>query len=168
MLVELLKRYYIPGLNENVSKYVSNCTECTNPPLEKMFDPCNVPEDVLEIDLVGELPCSNEYTHILTACDYFSRYLFVISICKPDTKCPHANIHSTCLHPKDNHHRQRPSLHIQHHDQNHEECRNRNLTHATVKHAQTIVMVERSHQKLKQILKINVSAEYPNGTNTLI
>ena len=35
------------------------------------------------------------------------------------------------------------------------------IEHATVKHAQTIGMVERSHQKLKQILKINISAESP-------
>ena len=32
---------------------------------------------------------------------------------------------------------------------------------ATVKHAQTKGMVERSHQRLKQILKINVSADSP-------
>ena len=35
------------------------------------------------------------------------------------------------------------------------------IDHATVKHAQTIGMVERSHQKLKQILKINVFADSP-------
>ena len=35
------------------------------------------------------------------------------------------------------------------------------IEHATVKHAQTIGMVERSHQKLKQILKINVAADSP-------
>ena len=35
------------------------------------------------------------------------------------------------------------------------------IEHATVKHAQTIGMVERSHQRLKQILKINVAADSP-------
>ena len=35
------------------------------------------------------------------------------------------------------------------------------IEHATVKHAQTIGMVERSHQKLKQITKINISADSP-------
>ena len=35
------------------------------------------------------------------------------------------------------------------------------IEHATVKHAQTIGMVERSHQNLKQILKINISADSP-------
>ena len=35
------------------------------------------------------------------------------------------------------------------------------VSHATIKHAQSIGMVERSHQRLKQILKINVSADRP-------
>ena len=44
------------------------------------------------------------------------------------------------------------------------------IKHATVKHAQTIGMVERSHQRLKQILKINVEADSQllNGISTLI
>ena len=33
--------------------------------------------------------------------------------------------------------------------------------HTTLKHAQTIGMTEGSHQKLKKILKINVSADQP-------
>ena len=36
-----------------------------------------------------------------------------------------------------------------------------NIENETVKHAQTIGMVERFHQRLKQILKINVSADSP-------
>ena len=35
------------------------------------------------------------------------------------------------------------------------------VSHATIKHAQTIGMIERSHQRLKQILKTNVSADHP-------
>ena len=66
MVVELRKRFYKPGQSEHVSKYVSNCTDCIKakscdpkrlvPPLEKIFDPFNGPEDVFKIDLVGELP----------------------------------------------------------------------------------------------------------------
>ena len=33
--------------------------------------------------------------------------------------------------------------------------------HATVKHAETIGMLERSHQRLKQILKVNLSTDSP-------
>ena len=35
------------------------------------------------------------------------------------------------------------------------------VSHATIKHAQTIGMIERSHQRLKQILKVNVSVDRP-------
>ena len=81
---------------KKVQKFVNNCQDCieakpvksgtVTSPLEPLYDPCNCPEDVLEIDLVGELPRSNEYSHILTACENFSRYLFAIPIRKPETK----------------------------------------------------------------------------------
>ena len=35
------------------------------------------------------------------------------------------------------------------------------VSHATIKHAQTVGMIERSHQRLNKILKINVSADRP-------
>ena len=35
------------------------------------------------------------------------------------------------------------------------------ISHATIKHAQTIGMVERTHAKLKKILKISVNADRP-------
>ena len=83
-------------MSEMVLQYVSNCQDCIrSKPIQKaeitrslqqIYDPCNGPEDVLEIDLVGELPPSNGFTHVLTACDYFSRYLFAVPIRKPDTK----------------------------------------------------------------------------------
>ena len=96
MLHELRRRNYSPNLSELVLQYVSNCQDCirskpirkaaTTPPLQQIYDPCNGPEDILEIDLVGEFPHANGFTHVLTACDYFPRYLFAIPIRKPDTK----------------------------------------------------------------------------------
>ena len=35
------------------------------------------------------------------------------------------------------------------------------IEHATVKHAQTIGLIKRPYQKLKQVLKINVAADTP-------
>ena len=174
MLVELRKRYYIPSLSEQVSKYVSNCIECIKakpvnprrltPPLEKIYDPCNGPEDVLEIDLVGELPNSNGYTHILTACDYFSRYLFAVPVRKPDTKSvvkalmqiftQHAYVPKTIITDKGTAFTSNIMTEIM-------KTAGIKIDHATVKHAQTIGMVERSHQRLKQILKINISVDSP-------
>ena len=39
----------------------------------------------MEIDVLGPLLASNGYTHILTAIDKFSRYLFAVPLRKPDT-----------------------------------------------------------------------------------
>ena len=88
MLGELRKRYYIPNLAEKVQEFVNNYQDCikakpvkpntVTPPLEPIYDPCNGPEDVLEFDLVGELPRSYRYSHILTACVTISR-----DICLP-------------------------------------------------------------------------------------
>ena len=174
MLVELRKRYYIPNLSEHVSKFVINCTACLKakpvnpkrltPPLEKIHEPCNGSEDILEIDLVGELPCSNGYTHILTACDNFSRYLFAIPIRKPDTKSVvnalmqiftrHAYIPKTIVTDKGSAFTSSIMTELM-------RFAGIQIEHATVKYAQTIGMVERSLQRLKQILKINVAADSP-------
>ena len=174
MLVELRKRYYMPGLSEHVAKYGSNCTDCIKdkpvdpkrlvPPLEKIYDPCNGPEDVLEIDLVGKLPCSNGYTHILTACDYFSRYLFAVPIRKPDPKSvvnalmqiftQHAYVPKTIITDKGTAFTSSIMTEIK-------KTAGIKIEHATVRPAQIIGMVERSHQKLKQILKVNISADSP-------
>ena len=70
-LGELRKRYHITNLADKVQRFVNNCQDCikakpvkpssVTPPLKPIYDPCNGPEDVLEIDLVGELPRSNGY-----------------------------------------------------------------------------------------------------------
>ena len=174
MLSELRKRYYVPNLTEKVQEFVNNCQECNKtkpakpntliPPLEPIYDPCNGPEDVLEIDLVGELPRSNGYSHILTACDYFSRYLFAIPIRKPDTKSvvnalldiftKHAYVPKHIITDKGSAFTSEVIT----------ELMNKagiKISHATIKHAQTIGMIERSHQRLKQVLKINVSVDRP-------
>ena len=174
MLHELRKRNYSPNLSELVLQYVSNCQDCIRakpirkaaitPPLQQIYDPCNGPEDILEIDLVGELPPANGFTHILTACDYFSRYLFAIPIRKPDTKSvvealmqiftQHSYVPKTILTDKGTTFTSQLLNALM-------ESAGIKIEHASVKHAQTIGMVERSHQKLKQILKINISADSP-------
>ena len=174
MLGELRKRYYIPNLAEKVQNFVSNCQNCikakpvkpntVTPPLEPIYDPCNGPEDVLEIDLVDALPRSNGYSHILTACDNFSRYLFAIPIRKPNTKsvvdalldifAKHAYVPKHIITDKGSAFTSQVKTELM------EKARIK-ISHATIKHAQTIGMIERSHQRLKQILKINVSADRP-------
>ena len=134
------------------------------PPLEPIYDLCNGPEDVLEIDLVGELLRSNGYSHTLTACDYFSRYLFAIPIRKPDTKSvvdalldiftKHAYVPKHIITDKGSAFTSQVITELM-------DKAGIKVSHATTKHAQTIVMIERSHQRLIQILKINVSSDRP-------
>ena len=155
LLADLRKRYYVPGLTEKVQDFLNNCQTCIitkpvknnsiTPPLEPIYDPCNGPEDILEIDLVGELPRSNGYTHILTTADYFSRYLFAIPIRKPDTKSvvnavldiftKHAYLPKHIITDKDTAFKSQVI----------EELTKTNgikVSHATVKHAQTIGKIE--------------------------
>ena len=174
MLGELRKRYNIPNLTEKVQEFVNNCQDCikakpvkpntVTPPLEPVYDPCNGPEDVLEIELVGELPRSNGYSHILTACDYFWRYLFAIPIRKLDTKSvvdalldiftKHTYVPKHIITDKCSAFTSQVIKELI-------DKAGIKVSHATIKPVQTIGMIERSLQRLKQILKINVSADCP-------
>ena len=96
MLQELRQKYYNPNLTQKVTKFFNNCEWCLRakdvrketllPPLQQIYDPCDGPEDLMEIDLVGELPNSNGYTYILTACDVFTRYLFAVPLRHVDSQ----------------------------------------------------------------------------------
>ena len=95
MLHELRKRYYSPSLAIEIQKILDGSETCMKsknvkesqlrPPLQKIYDQCDGPEDMLEIDIVGPLPASNGFTHIRTAVDVFSRYLFAVPLKRPDT-----------------------------------------------------------------------------------
>ena len=94
MLHELRKRYYSPSLAEKTQKILKSCETCMRSkstsetklrtPLQKIYDPCNGPTDLMDVDIVGPLPASNGYTYILTAIDVFLRYLFAVPLRKPD------------------------------------------------------------------------------------
>ena len=174
MLHELRKRYYSPSLAEKTQKILESCETCmrsksTNeskirPPLQKIYDPCNGPSDLMEVDIVGPLPALNGFTHILTAIDVFSRYLFAVPLRKPDTPSvvkallsvftKHAYVPTHILTDKG-------SVFTAELFQQLTKAIGIEISHATVKHAQTIGMVERSHAKLKKILKIHVNVDRP-------
>ena len=56
------------------------------PPLQKIYDPNNGAEDLMEIDLIALLQFFNLFTYILTVGDGFSPYLFAVPLRKPDTE----------------------------------------------------------------------------------
>ena len=174
MLHELRKQYYSPSLAEKTQKILESCETCmrsksTNeskirPSLQKIYDPCNGPTDLMEVDIVGPLPASNVFTHILTAIDVFSPHLFAVPLRKPDTLsvvnallsifAKYAYVPTYILTDKG-------SVITAELFQQLTKAIGIEISQATKKHAQTIGMVERSHAKLKKILKIHVNVDRP-------
>ena len=174
MLYELRKRYYSPNPACIVQNVLDGCEKCMKsrtvkepqlrPPLQKTYDPCDGPEDMLEIDIVGPLPASNGFTHILTAVDVFSRYLFAVPLKRPDTRSVVRGLLSIFT----------KQAYVPKHKLTDKgtaftaellteigKTADIHISHATLKHAQTIGMVDRTHAKLKKILKSSVNADRP-------
>ena len=159
MLYELRKRYYSPNLACKVQKVLDGCEKCMKsksvkepqlrPPLKKSYEPCDGPEDMLGIDIVGPLPASNSFTHILTAVDVFSRYLFAVPLKKPDTHSVakgllsiftrHAYVPKHILTDKGTAFTAELLTEIA-------KAADIHISHATIKHAQTKGMVESARQ----------------------
>ena len=174
MLSELRKGFYAPHLAPKVQSYLENCqvcyrtqpcqNSCIRPPLQRTCDPCDGPEDIMEINRVSNLPKSNGYSYPVMACDVFSRFLFAVPLRKPDTTSVVCTLLQTFT--------QQPYVH-KHTITDKGTAFNSQLIaglmqasgikiiHAILKHAQTIGMVERTHQKRKQTLMINVWADTP-------
>ena len=87
------QRFHFPEFTETLLDYVSNCSSCLQvksvqqkrlktPILPITSEQC-FPGDLMEVDVVGKLnPCGG-YTHIISAMDIFSRFLFS----NPNEKC---------------------------------------------------------------------------------
>ena len=102
---------------------------------------------------MDELPQSHGYSLILSACDYFSRYLLAVPIRKPDTKSVVGALLDIFI----------KHAYVPKHiitdggsaltSQVFEELMKKagvKVSHATVKHVQAIGMIEKSHQRLNK------------------
>ena len=151
-------RYYDPDLTCKIQVYIDNCQMCIRAklcsitqlgcPLEHLDNPCDGPKDIMEIDLVGEIPASNGYTDSLTTCDVFSRYPVAVLIRQPNTiAVTHALLQSFAQHayvPKRIETDKRSALM----SPLPAELMNKTgikINHVTLKHAQTIEMIERKY-----------------------
>ena len=115
------------------------------------------PEDALQIDVVPHLPPSGGYENIITAMDVFSRYLFAypvtnanaLSVTKVivDIMTRHAYLPTRIITDLG-------SVFVSQIVNEVASILNINLRHATVKHAQTIGILERTHASIKTSLKI--------------
>ena len=162
------EKYYYPGLAAKIAKRINQCMKCmqtkrmdnrllTSP----MIDTSKLamgPEDALQMDIVLFHEPSNGFTAIVTAMDIFSRYLFTYCVTKIDAKTiarvlidimtRHAYLPTTIITDKGTQFMSEVVtdttrvLGIQ-------------LRHATIKHAQTIGILERCHASLEEALKIS-------------
>ena len=118
------------------------------------------PEDVMQIDLLPELPPSGGYENIITAIDVFSRYAFAYPVSNPtavntakviiDIMTRHAYLPTLIITDKG-------SVLVSQVIHEVAEILGINLKHARTKHAQTIGFLERAHATIK------TSLEKPSG-----
>ena len=86
MILEARQKYYYPCMAKYIKKWVSNCQICiqtkriNNDLLRTELLNCPEwdlgPEDILQMDILPNLPPSGGYDPIITAIDVFSKYLF--------------------------------------------------------------------------------------------
>ena len=165
---ELFRKHsYFPGFVECLANYVKNCSSCLQikpvkhqtlkTPLLSLATDKYYPGDLLQVDLVGKLPDSAGYTHILTAKDNFSKYLFAKTL--RNASAPNvakqlfqifmrsAYIPKVVLSDMSTAFTSRVMTELS-------RLLEIKLEYATVKHPQTVGSVERSHASLKQYLGI--------------
>ena len=90
MIQEARQKNYYPCMAKYIKKCVSNCQVCiqtkriNNDLLRTELPNCPEwdlgPEDILQMNILPNLPPSGGYDHIITAIDVFSRYLFAYPV----------------------------------------------------------------------------------------
>ena len=175
MIQEARQKYYYPCIAKYIKKWVNNCQICiqtkriNNDLLRTELLNCPEwdlgPEDILQMDILPNLPPSGGYDHIITAIDVFSRYLFAYPVTRinatavarviMDILCKHTYLPTTII----------TDLRTQFNAQvTHEIAAvlGIELKHATMKHAQTIGLLERTHASVKTHLKA-ATGEFRNN-----
>ena len=166
MIQEARHKYYYPCLAKYIKKWVSICQICiktkriNNDLLRTELLNCPEwdlgPEDILQMDILPNLPPSGGNDHIITAIDVFSRYFRAYPVTRitatavsrviMDTLCKHTYLPTTII----------TDLGTQFNAQETHEIAavlGNELKHSTMKHAQTIGLLERSHASVKIHLK---------------
>ena len=166
IIQEVRQKYYYPCVAKYIKKWVTNCQTCiqtkriNNDLLRTELLSCPEwdlgPEDILQMDILPNLPPSGGYDHIITAIDVFSRYLFAYPVTRitatsvarviMDILCKHTYLPTTLI----------TDLGTQFNAQVTNEVTavlGVEIKHATMKHAQTIGLLERTHASVKTQLK---------------
>ena len=92
---EILQKYYFPSIATYVRNWVHECEICIQdkrinntritPELIHIPEWDLAPEDLMQINLLPELPPSGGYENVITAKDVFSRYAFAYPVSNPAT-----------------------------------------------------------------------------------
>ena len=173
-IAEFRKRFYYPNYIEKIADYIRNCSSCLQlkqiqlsrlkTPLQEISSTTSFPGDILQIDFMGAYP-TTPYKYVLTAIDVFSKYLLAV----PLTTVSASTVASALVCIMFNHsyipkevmsglgthfvsellHELTQLLEIK-------------ISHASLKHPQTIGVVERSHAALARILKLNSNQTFTN------
>ena len=90
MIQETRQKYYYPCIAKYIRTWVTKCQMCiqnkriNNDLLKTELLNCpewdKGPEDILQMDILPNLPPSGGYDNIITAIDVFSRYLFAYPV----------------------------------------------------------------------------------------
>ena len=168
---EFRKRFYFPNFTEFFIS-IKNCLTCLQlkrvpskflkTPLQPVSSLNSYPGETLQIDLVGPLK-SPVHRYVLTAIDVFTKYLFAdpLTNVRADTIAReltsiffrHSYLPKAILSDLGTSfvsellHELTKLLEVQ-------------LEHASLKHPQTVGVVERSHSELKRILKLNTNEQW--------
>ena len=168
------RSYYWPFFAQNIHDWIKNCIVCAQvtpidnkhirPPLREITSKTSFPGDILQIDLVGPFTPSNGFTQILTAIDVFTKYLFATPIRRITAQSVTTVLTQLFLK-----HTYIPKIIMTDEGSQFTSSLMKDVTdlldielqHATVKHPQTIGLLERAHANLKKTLKI-----YENNQHT--
>ena len=151
---EFCKRFYALKMTHRVQSYVDNYPMCIRTKSSKKS--C-IRTNLRPMQRPG-------YSFVLTACDVCSRYLFAEPLRKLDTTfvvCASMQIFTQHTYVPEHIITDKGTAFASQLMTDPMQASCIKINHATLKHAQTIGKVERTHQKLKQILKTTVTADTP-------
>ena len=172
MMREIRQKYYFRSIAHYVRNWARDCEICIHdkrisntritPELIHIPEWDLGPEDLMQFDLLPELPPRGGYENIFTAIDVFSIYAFAYPVSNPmavntakviiDIMTRHAYLPTLIITDKG-------SVFVSQVIHEVAEILGINLKHATTKHAQTIGVLERAHATIKTSLKM-ASGEY--------
>ena len=170
--VEEFRKRFFPNFTEFFISSIKNCLTCLHLkrvpsnflkiPLQPISSLNSFPGETLQIDLVGTLKAP-VHRYVLTAIDVFTKYLFAVPLTNVRTDTiarvltsifsRHSFLPETFLSDLGSSFASElldeltKLLEIQ-------------LDHASLKHPQTVGVVERSHSALKRILKLNTNEQW--------